>query len=262
VSGRVTVRRGRLDKLTAGGREAKRPKFSLEASDPGRLDVTIADARVAPGAKATLVSVYTDQTSFSFFLRDVSPERPILVRSDGVALVTSDDDRDYETVEAEILSQCMTRDQITSEVEEAFGHVPRPNMFIRGTCTCPECLEHEATMQTFTPDDLPLDKLNNAGWDPICFASDEAFAFFMPGLVKLVLEHADDYVQQFVFHVGYPDQLAAYTPEQARAIANVLDFLLIHEDKALYDNLAVHDLCRTREKLGQVAEDNAPDRAP
>jgi hypothetical protein len=156
----------------------------------------------------------------------------------------------------------MTREQIISEVKEAFGQLRRPNMFIRGTCMCEECLEHEAEMQTFTPDSLPLDKLNNPGWDPICFASNEAFAYFMPGLVKLVLEHTNDYVQQFIFHAEQPDRLAAYTPEQAQAIAHVLDFLVIHEAKALDDNLIVDELYRTREKLEQGAEGDAVNRTP
>ncbi len=156
----------------------------------------------------------------------------------------------------------MTREQIMSEVQEAFGHLQRPDMFIRGTCGCGECLEHEAEMQTFTPDNLPLDKLDNPGWDPICFASNEAFAYFMPGLVKLVLDHADDYIQQFIFHAEQPERLAALTPGQARALIYVLDFLVLHESRALENNLVVDELNRTRDKLEQRAEGNAVNRGP
>ena len=156
----------------------------------------------------------------------------------------------------------MTREQILSEVQEAFGQPRRPDMFIRGTCGCEECLEHEAEMQTFNPDNLPLDKLDNPGWDPICFASNEAFAYFAPGLVKLVLDHPDDYIQQFIFHAQQPERLAAFTPGQARALVHVLDFLVLHEAKALENNLVVDELNRTRGKLELGAEGDAVNHAP
>jgi len=159
-------------------------------------------------------------------------------------------------------SKDMTRYQIISEVQKAFGHFRRPDMFIRGTCSCEECMEHEGEMQTFNPDDLPLDQLNNPGWDPICFASNEAFGYFMPGLVKLVLDHTDDYVQQFIFHSEQPDRLAVLTPEQAQALSHVLDFLVLHESEALDNNLAVDDVYRAREKLEQIAGGDAKKPCP
>ncbi len=147
----------------------------------------------------------------------------------------------------------MTRDQILSEVQKAFRTVRRPDRFIRGTCSCEECLEHEAEMQAFVPDNLPLDRLDNPGWDPICFASNEAFAYFIPGLVTLVFDHTDDYVQQFIFHVEQPERLASFSPGQALCMLRVLDFLILNETNALDDNLVVDEVIRTREKLGQIA---------
>jgi len=146
----------------------------------------------------------------------------------------------------------MTRDQIISEIDGAFGHLPRPKIFIRGTCHCEECMEHEATMQSFPRDDLPLDKLDNPGWDPICFASNEAFLYFMPGLVRLIFDHTSDYVQQFIFHVEQPDRLETLSPEQALALIHVLDFLVIQKTNVLDDSLVVDELYRTREKLEQL----------
>lgn len=57
-------------------------------------------------------------------------------------------------------------------------------------------MDHETEMQAFDPDRLPLAQLNNPGWDPICFASNAAFGYLLPGLVKLVLTFADDYIDQ------------------------------------------------------------------
>ena len=147
----------------------------------------------------------------------------------------------------------MRRSNLISDVQEAFGHFRRPNTFIRGTCSCDECMEHEDDMQRFDLDDLPLEQLNKPGWDPICFASNEAFGYFMPGLVKLLLNHTNEYVQQFLFHVEQPDRLSALTQEQACALTHVLDFLVLHRAKVLEDNLVVDELYRTRERLEQVA---------
>jgi len=143
----------------------------------------------------------------------------------------------------------MKTDEIIVEVQNAFSDLPRPAMFIRGTCKCEECLEHEDTMQSLTPENMPLEKLENPGWDPICFASDEAFAYFMPGLVRLVLEHTDNYVQQFLFHLENSDRIATFNPKQTQALLHVLDYLTLERSEILDNNLAVDELNRTREKL-------------
>lgn len=145
----------------------------------------------------------------------------------------------------------MTRNQIISQIRDTF-RISRPNMFIRGTCSCDECMEHEAVMQTFNPVDLPLDQLNNPGWDPICFASNDAFTYLMPGLVKLVLDHTFEYVQQFIFHVEQPDRLSGFIQKEAQALNNVLDYLLLNKEKELEGNFAVDDLFRTKEQLEQI----------
>ena len=146
-----------------------------------------------------------------------------------------------------------TREQVIAEVQKAFRHIQRPSLFIRGTCSCEECMNHETEMQAFDPDRLPLAQLNNPGWDPICFASNAAFGYLLPGLVKLVLTFADDYIDQFLFHLEQKERLTALAPAQAHALIEVLDFLLLHEAAALENNPAVDDLSRTREKLERQA---------
>ena len=150
----------------------------------------------------------------------------------------------------------MTRDDIISDVDEHFSGLTRPGKFTRGTCQCPECLEHEETMQSFTPGDLPLGKLDNPGWDPICFASDEAYAYFMPGLVRLVLAHTEDYVDQFLFHLS--GRAFALSAHQRRALLRVLAFLALHEDAALENTLSLPDLNHAKEKLAQDLRADAP----
>jgi len=142
----------------------------------------------------------------------------------------------------------MTTEQLITDIRTAFKSF-RPTMFIRGTCSCDECLEHEATLQTFVSAELPLEKLNSSAWDPICFASNEAYFYLLPGLVKLVLDHTDEYVSQFIFHLSQPERLESFSPQQAQALIRVLDYLVDKQAPALDINQAADDLLRLRESL-------------
>ena len=143
----------------------------------------------------------------------------------------------------------MHRDEIRAEVRAAFAGAPRPQLFIRGTCQCEECLAHEAELQSFSPNHLPVEKLGNPGWDPICFASNPAFTYLMPGLVKLVLEHPNDYLQQFLFHVAQPERLDSFTASQARTLIKVLAILVLEETAAVDTQLATDELFRAKNAL-------------
>ncbi len=91
------------------------------------------------------------------------------------------------------------RAHVIAGVQKAFGKIQRPSTFIRGTCCCEECREHEAELQALDRHHLPLARLKNPGCDPMCFASEAASGYRLPGLVKLVLNRADEYVDQFLF---------------------------------------------------------------
>jgi len=147
----------------------------------------------------------------------------------------------------------MTKNEIIAQVDQSFDNLSRPKMFIRGTCSCDECMEHEETMQSLGLPDFPLDKLGNPGWDPICFASDEAFAYLLPGLIRLVLGHTEYYVGQFLFHLDSLERVAVLSKGQSRALLHVLDYLFLNEAEALDNNRVVDDLIRARKKLAQTA---------
>ena len=152
----------------------------------------------------------------------------------------------------------MNRAEVITAIDEAFAGERRPAMFIEGTCSCKECIEHNETMLRFKQKELPLDVLNNPGWDPICFTSDHAFRYLMPGLVRLVLRYPDDYIQQFLFHIECPSRLACLTPFQARVVTGVLDVLALENRDAVENNLAADDLLRARKQLEQVDAANGP----
>jgi len=147
----------------------------------------------------------------------------------------------------------MTKDEIIAQVDQSFGNLPRPRMFIRGTCSCDECMEHEETMHSFALPDLPLDKLGYPSWDPICFASDNAFAYLIPGLVRLVLNHTENYVSQFLFHLDSPDRIAVLSKRQRLTLLHTLDYLFMNETEALDNNMVIDDFVRVRDKLEQIA---------
>lgn len=143
----------------------------------------------------------------------------------------------------------MKRAEVIKLIDEAFADALRPTMFIRGTCSCEECAEHDETMQGLRQKELPLEPLNNPGWDPICFASNAAFKYLMPGLARLVLDHPDDYLEQFLFHIVQPERVASLSPDQARALVEVLDVLALEESAAVDNCLAADDLFKARKQL-------------
>ena len=148
----------------------------------------------------------------------------------------------------------MKRPEVVRKIDAAFAGTARPENFIRGTCKCDECLEHEQTMKSLNHRDLPLAPLNNPAWDPICFASNHAFSYFMPGLVRLIYTHPGEYMQQFLFHLELPERIASLSKVQARALRDVLDILILEEIDAVEENQAGDDIFRLRETLDQVAE--------
>jgi hypothetical protein len=149
----------------------------------------------------------------------------------------------------------MKRTDVINEIDSVFAGITRPEIFIRGTCQCCECWEHNKTMSNLNPQNLPLDKLNNPGWDPICFASNHAFLYFIPGLVRLILKHPDDHFQQFLIHIEQPERIDSFNKNQVCALINVLKILALEEINAVEENFVTDDIIRLREMLEHVVED-------
>lgn len=115
----------------------------------------------------------------------------------------------------------MTPAEALASILAAFEGARRPERFIRGTCGCDECLEHERTMAANTPETMSLADFGNAGWDPICFADDAAFEYFLPGMSRLAFAWPE-YVSQLLFHLNCPGRVEALTRGQARAVRDGL----------------------------------------
>ncbi len=124
----------------------------------------------------------------------------------------------------------MDKDSILAAIDQAFGHLPRPDIMLNNPTHCDECMDHESVMQAVTPQTVSLKEIGNLGWDPICYVSDETFCYFMPGFVRLALEaNPDDghyyYLSQFFFHLGHTDRIPAMNADQRRAVAQLMDYL-------------------------------------
>ena len=108
---------------------------------------------------------------------------------------------------------------------------------------CCECAEHDSTFQAHTPDSIGLNALGNPSWDPVCFATDEAFKYFFPAMVRLALDGTRDsyYVGQFLFHLigdgPRPRRWAAFSGDQRKLVVDVLETLLEQRADEIERNL-------------------------
>jgi hypothetical protein len=120
----------------------------------------------------------------------------------------------------------MDRAAALAAIDRAFGTLARPAVMGRSPQHCDECADHEATMQAVTPETVTLEQVGNPAWDPICYVTDEAFCYFMPGLARLALGTGEDYyLDQFLFHLEQGFRIDAFTAEQRRAVALLLDHI-------------------------------------
>jgi hypothetical protein len=118
----------------------------------------------------------------------------------------------------------MVTDRISVEIDRAFRN-ERPARMVRNPDHCDECAEHEETMQAVTPETVSLDRVGSSAWDPVCYLTDEAYRYFMPGFARLALGRGDGYyLDQFLFHLE-SGRVACLNEEQCRAVANLLDHL-------------------------------------
>ena len=103
ASGSITIMYGVLAglKVTDGQGRAAKGEFGFK-SPQGRLDISVADAKLEPGAKPTTVRVENGKKSFAFFLRDVNSQTPVFIPLLGVVIIPAADPRGYEEVQTDV----------------------------------------------------------------------------------------------------------------------------------------------------------------
>ncbi|MGR9074239.1 MAG: hypothetical protein ACU833_14355 [Gammaproteobacteria bacterium] len=119
---------------------------------------------------------------------------------------------------------------LIEKAKRLFGNLPRPEHFTDYRHCC-ECAEHDRTLRAHDPDTIGLEALGNPGWDPMCFATGEAFRYYFPAMVRLALEGTGGayYSDQFLFHLTCGGcrnrRWQGFSPEQRRFVVEVLNAL-------------------------------------
>jgi hypothetical protein len=123
-SGMISVLKGSLTKIeiVKGHGRIKDNHFGFTSSGSARITLTICDVQNNPGSEATIISVKSNNSPFSFFLRDVSNHFPIYIPDYTVVVLKDSDNRSYAEIESDILSRKLQTklQKIESEPEESF----------------------------------------------------------------------------------------------------------------------------------------------
>ena len=124
AAGHIEVTNGTLAGVAVarGEGQAGDAAFTFGEGAGGRLEMIVEAAGLAPGKDPATVSILGGQNPFTFFVRDVGSEFPIVIPAYGVAVVPADDVRSYD----QLLDAVRERDlhtgleQIDAEPEESF----------------------------------------------------------------------------------------------------------------------------------------------
>ena len=144
----------------------------------------------------------------------------------------------------------MTKTEAINAVNEAFSNIKRPSVFVRDTCCCDECKEHNETLSAYTPDTISIEQLGNPGWDPICFSNNQAFLYYLPAMIRLAFDK-DYYVDQLISHLDSEGRLDALNESQKAAIYYSLQTLMEVDHERIQDNLDKADMKAILKKLEQ-----------
>lgn len=139
-------------------------------------------------------------------------------------------------------------------LRRAFDACKRPEHFTDHQ-HCGECAEHDRTLLSRTPDSLTLAEAGHPGWDPICFVSPEGFAYYLPGLARLVVEEAPGacgwYGHQFLWHLILDGpgnaRFRFCSPEQRKAVAGFVAHLIESRPGLLEAEFASEDALRAHQ---------------
>ncbi|MBZ0291330.1 MAG: hypothetical protein K8L99_02075 [Anaerolineae bacterium] len=151
----------------------------------------------------------------------------------------------------------MDKDTVLAAIDKAFGHLSRPQAMVRNPNHCDECADHEAVMQAVTPQTVSLQEVGSPAWDPVCFLSDEAFCYFMPGLARLSLNSGQDYyLSQFLFHLEQGFRIDPMNAEQRRALAQLIDYIGETMLDEVINNMDDHGLARVMDLLAESEDES------
>lgn len=111
-------------RIVAGAGRWSDGRFAFSRKGACRICFTVTGARLEPGPSPTRVTVHNGERSFTFFVRDVRSDQPMLVDLYGVMVVPAADSRSYDEVAGAIRSRGTRgiRERIESEPEESYAN--------------------------------------------------------------------------------------------------------------------------------------------
>jgi hypothetical protein len=139
--------------------------------------------------------------------------------------------------------------QLIDKANEIFGKVARPEHFTDYTHCC-ECAEHDETLNAHTPDTITREALGHAGWDPMTFATDTGFRYYLPALIRMALTQTGDdyYIDQFLSQVirdgPRNSRWCACNPEERALVVKTLHALLDTRAEEIENSLDADRLMR------------------
>ena len=157
----------------------------------------------------------------------------------------------------------MTDDELLALVRGAFASVERPEHFTNHTHCC-ECAEHDDTLRARDIDTLTFDDLGNGAWDPMAFASPQAFAYFLPALARLALSEPHPTWGWLGPQLGWYLELdgrrnrrwAHFSAEQRDAVRALLEHIFDTRLELIRDYGCEHQLLRTIDVWADRGEDD------
>lgn len=154
----------------------------------------------------------------------------------------------------------MTDAGLLRHVHEVFALAARPERFTDRDHCC-ECAEHDDLLRSRDLDSLTVDDVGNPGWDPICFATDEAFFYFLPALARLALDEPSYgqgwYFEQLLFHLTYEGasnrRLRAASLQQRAAVLSLLHHVQTTRPALVHEHLCQEGLQQALSMWGSNA---------
>lgn len=121
--------------------------------------------------------------------------------------------------------------EIIAAIDAAFGPIAKPAHFTDYT-HCDECREHDETLGSHDRNTLPLNCMNNPGWDPLCFTSAQGIAYYMPTLARFAFAPGPSfYGDQLLFHLYSGGQYNSFLQfcdrAQRKAVAAFIEHLIL-----------------------------------
>ena len=136
---------------------------------------------------------------------------------------------------------------VLDEIMNMFAKEPRPDTFTE-YMHCEECADHNETLGKYDRYGIPLEQLNNPGWDPICFVKPEAFRYLFPRLCELAYGKGREYyLDQFLFHLE--NNIGLLTAAEKHKVYELLLDISAKNAAEIDANLDMPTIDRVSEKL-------------